>query len=100
MHLAEEDEFISTAVQAQINAALASKPNAVVYSYPSQRDTFACHSSAHHEANAARWRMPHHRVFEPRTTMTSACMAQLSAKTQHSQVEGLTRENWCTVGAQ
>src|SRR5580704_4041500 len=34
MHLAEEDEFISKAAQAEIKAALATKPNATVYSYP------------------------------------------------------------------
>ena len=34
MHLAEEDEFISEPAQAEIKAALASKPNATVYSYP------------------------------------------------------------------
>ena len=34
MHLAEEDEFISKAAQAEIEAALAKKPNATVYSYP------------------------------------------------------------------
>src|SRR5689334_4867526 len=34
MHLAEEDEFISKAAQAEIKNALASKLNATVYSYP------------------------------------------------------------------
>src|SRR5438552_14794010 len=34
MHLAEEDEFISKPAQAQIKAALATKLNATVYSYP------------------------------------------------------------------
>src|SRR6202166_659676 len=34
MHLAEEDEFISKAAQAEIKAALAKKTNATVYSYP------------------------------------------------------------------
>ena len=33
MHLAEEDEFISKNAQAAIRAALATKPNAMVYSY-------------------------------------------------------------------
>src|SRR5580693_4319768 len=37
MHLAEEDEFISKAAQAEIKAALAKKPNATVYSYPGQQ---------------------------------------------------------------
>jgi dienelactone hydrolase len=34
VHLAEEDEFISRAAQAEIKAALAGKANAAVYSYP------------------------------------------------------------------
>src|SRR5580658_436349 len=36
MHVAEEDEFISKAAQAEIKAALARKPNATVYSYQGQ----------------------------------------------------------------
>src|SRR5208282_1819475 len=36
MHLAEEDEFIPKSAQAEIKTALASKPNATVYSYPGQ----------------------------------------------------------------
>src|SRR6202162_2057867 len=53
MHLGEEDEFISKAAQAQIKAALASKPNATVYSYPGQRHAFARHNGAHYNAGAA-----------------------------------------------
>jgi carboxymethylenebutenolidase len=53
MHLAEEDEFISKAAQAQIKAALATKPNASVYSYPRQRHAFARHNGAHYNAAAA-----------------------------------------------
>ena len=53
MHLAEEDEFISKSAQAQIKAALASKPNAVVYSYPGQHHAFARHNGAHYDASAA-----------------------------------------------
>src|SRR6266481_3606681 len=53
MHLAEEDEFISKPAQAQIKAALASKPNATVYSYPGQRHAFARHDGAHYNAAAA-----------------------------------------------
>jgi len=34
MHLAEEDEFISKEAQAKIKAALSSKPNVKIYSYP------------------------------------------------------------------
>jgi carboxymethylenebutenolidase len=53
MHLGEEDEFISKAAQAEIKAALASKPNATVYSYPGQRHAFARHSGTHYNAAAA-----------------------------------------------
>jgi carboxymethylenebutenolidase len=53
MHLAEEDEFISKTAQAAIKAALASKPNAIVYSYPGQRHAFSRHNGAHYNAEAA-----------------------------------------------
>jgi carboxymethylenebutenolidase len=53
MHLAEEDEFISKAAQAQIKAALAEKPNATVYNYPGQNHAFARHNGAHYNATAA-----------------------------------------------
>jgi carboxymethylenebutenolidase len=53
MHLAEEDEFISKAAQAEIKAALASKPNATVYSYPGQHHAFSRHNGAHYNAAAA-----------------------------------------------
>jgi carboxymethylenebutenolidase len=53
MHLAEEDEFISKAAQAQIKAALAMKPNATVYSYPGQNHAFSRHGGAHYNAEAA-----------------------------------------------
>jgi carboxymethylenebutenolidase len=53
MHLAEEDEFISKAAQAEIKAALAEKPNATVYSYPGQHHAFARHNGAHYNAAAA-----------------------------------------------
>ena len=53
MHLAEEDEFISKAAQAEIKAALAGKPNATVYSYPGQNHAFARHNGAHYNAAAA-----------------------------------------------
>jgi carboxymethylenebutenolidase len=53
MHLGEEDEFISKAAQAQIKAALGSKANATVYSYPGQRHAFARHNGAHYDAAAA-----------------------------------------------
>ena len=53
MHLAEEDEFISKAAQAEIKAALASKPNAIVYSYPGQFHAFTRLNGAHYNAAAA-----------------------------------------------
>jgi carboxymethylenebutenolidase len=53
MHLAEEDEFISKPAQAAIKAALASKPNATVYSYPGQRHAFSRHNGSHYNAEAA-----------------------------------------------
>jgi carboxymethylenebutenolidase len=53
MHLAEEDEFIGKAAQAEIKTALASKPKATVYSYPGQRHAFARHNGMHYKAAAA-----------------------------------------------
>jgi carboxymethylenebutenolidase len=53
MHLAEEDEFISKPAQAEIKTALASKPNAIVYSYPGQHHAFARHNGEHYNAAAA-----------------------------------------------
>jgi carboxymethylenebutenolidase len=53
MHLAEEDEFISKPAQAEIKAALASRRNATVYSYPGQHHAFARHNGAHFNAAAA-----------------------------------------------
>jgi carboxymethylenebutenolidase len=53
MHLGEEDEFISKAAQAEIKAALVSKPNATIYSYPGQHHAFARHKGAHYDAVAA-----------------------------------------------
>jgi carboxymethylenebutenolidase len=53
MHLAEEDEFISKAAQAEIKAALAKKPHATVYSYAGQNHAFSRHNGAHYNAAAA-----------------------------------------------
>jgi carboxymethylenebutenolidase len=53
MHLAEEDEFIPRSAQAEIKAALATKHNAAVYSYPGQRHAFSRHNGAHYNAAAA-----------------------------------------------
>src|ERR1700741_2717165 len=54
MHLAEEDEFISKAAQAEIKAALAGRPNATVFSYPGQCHAFSRHNGAHYKAPQAR----------------------------------------------
>ena len=62
MHLAEEDEFISKSAQAQIKAALASKPNATVYSYPGQNHAFSRHNGTHYNAAAAA--LAHSRTYE------------------------------------
>jgi carboxymethylenebutenolidase len=53
MHLGEEDEFISKEAQAKIKKALATNPNATVYSYPGQKHAFARHNGAHYNAAAA-----------------------------------------------
>jgi carboxymethylenebutenolidase len=62
MHLAEEDEFISKAAQAEIKAALAKKPNTTVYSYPGQNHAFSRHGGAHYNAEAAA--LAHERTSE------------------------------------
>jgi carboxymethylenebutenolidase len=61
MHLAEEDEFISKAAQAEIKAALAKKPNTTVYSYPGQNHAFSRHGGAHYNAEAAA--LAHERTY-------------------------------------
>jgi carboxymethylenebutenolidase len=53
MHLGEEDEFISKSAQAQIRAALATKSNATVYSYPGQWHAFTRLNGTHYNAEAA-----------------------------------------------
>jgi carboxymethylenebutenolidase len=53
VHLAEEDEFISKTAQAEIKAALASKPNVQVFSYPGCHHAFSRHGGAHYDAAAA-----------------------------------------------
>jgi carboxymethylenebutenolidase len=62
MHLAEEDEFISKAAQAEIKAALARKPNGTVYSYPGQNHAFSRHGGAHYNAEAAA--LAHKRTYD------------------------------------
>jgi carboxymethylenebutenolidase len=62
MHLAEEDEFISKAAQAEIKAALASKTNATVYSYPGQNHAFSRHGGTHYNPAAAT--LAHARTYE------------------------------------
>jgi len=61
MHLAEEDEFISKPAQAEIKAALAKKPNTIVYSYPGQNHAFSRHGGAHYNAEAAA--LAHERTY-------------------------------------
>jgi carboxymethylenebutenolidase len=53
MHLAEEDEFISKAAQAEIKAGLTTKPNTTIYSYPGQNHAFSRHNGTHYDAAAA-----------------------------------------------
>jgi carboxymethylenebutenolidase len=53
MHLAEEDEFISKAAQAEIKAAFAKQPRVTVYSYAEQNHAFSRHNGAHYNALAA-----------------------------------------------
>jgi carboxymethylenebutenolidase len=62
MHLGEEDEFISKTAQAEIKAALAGKPNSIVYSYPGQYHAFSRHNGAHYSAAAAA--LAHERTYE------------------------------------
>ena len=62
MHLGEEDEFISKAAQAEIKAALAGKPNVIVYSYSGQYHAFSRHNGAHYNAAAAA--LAHERTYE------------------------------------
>ena len=51
MHLAEEDEFISKAAQAEIKAAPAKKLKTTVYSYPGQNHAFSRHGGTHYNAD-------------------------------------------------
>lgn len=53
MHLAEEDEFMPKAAQAEIKAALAGKPNVTIYSYAGQYHAFSRINGAHYNAEAA-----------------------------------------------
>lgn len=62
MHLGEKDEFISSDAQAQIKAALAKKPNAMVFSYPGQYHAFSRHNGAHYNEAAAT--LAHKRTYE------------------------------------
>jgi carboxymethylenebutenolidase len=53
MHLADEDEFISRAAQADIKAALADKPNVEIFSYAGCHHAFSRHGGTHYNAEAA-----------------------------------------------
>jgi carboxymethylenebutenolidase len=61
MHLAEEDEFMSKAAQAEIKAALANKPDTTIYSYPGQNHAFSRHGGARYNAEAAA--LAHERTY-------------------------------------
>jgi carboxymethylenebutenolidase len=61
MHLAEEDEFISKAAQAEIKAALAKRKSATVYSYPGQNHAFSRHGGMHYNAEAVA--LAHERTY-------------------------------------
>lgn len=62
MHLGEEDEFISKPAQAAIKAALATKANVTVFSYPGQYHAFSRHNGAHYNVGAAA--LAHERTYE------------------------------------
>lgn len=53
MHLAEEDEFMPKEAQAEIKAALGSRPDVSVYSYAGQYHAFSRNGGAHYDAEAA-----------------------------------------------
>lgn len=53
MHLGEEDEFISKDAQASIKAAIESKSNVQIFSYPGCAHAFARHTGSHYDAQAA-----------------------------------------------
>jgi carboxymethylenebutenolidase len=53
MHVAEEDEFISKAAQAAIEAVLARKASVTIYTYPGQSHAFSRHNGKHYNAAAA-----------------------------------------------
>lgn len=53
MHLAEEDEFIDKAAQADIRSALGPHPQVQIHSYPGQRHAFARHRGMHFDAGSA-----------------------------------------------
>ncbi len=50
MHLAGEDEFISSEAQAAIRAALGAKPNVVIHGYPGRNHAFARPGGDHYDA--------------------------------------------------
>lgn len=62
MHVAEADEFISKAAQAQIKAALGGKPKVTIYSYPGQHHAFSRHNGLHYDAVSAV--LAHERTYD------------------------------------
>ena len=61
MHLAEEDEFMSKAAQAEIKSAITNKRNTTVHSYPGQNHAFSRHNGLHYNAEAAA--LAHERTY-------------------------------------
>jgi carboxymethylenebutenolidase len=54
MHFGEEDEYISKQAQAAIKAAVKSKPQIEVFSYPGCSHAFARHRGERYDAAAAK----------------------------------------------
>lgn len=54
MHLAEEDEYMPAQAQHEIRAALASRPQVQIYTYPGRNHAFARHNGTHFDAAAAK----------------------------------------------
>jgi carboxymethylenebutenolidase len=53
MHLAEQDEYITPAAQAEIKSALAQKADVVIETYEGCNHAFARHGGSHYDAKAA-----------------------------------------------
>jgi dienelactone hydrolase len=71
LHVAEEDEFISKAAQAEIKAALAKKPNATIYSYPGQNHAFSSSWGALQRRRGSPCQRSDERISERQIAMTA-----------------------------